>query len=666
MGALGLGGGMLLREPGRARNRQFALLCLALALWTLGSAGSRLPQADPQTWRRILLLGSCSAAPLGLHFALVLAGTDRRVGRRLLAPAYSLAAALWLLNWTPIHLGKHAWATVAISVLGGILTLALGIMARHAFGLPRGPVRRAHLLVLAGGIIAAIGGISDFIPRSDAGFPRVGPIAMLIFLLLLCGVVARHRFFDIDALLVRGVALLAGAAAAGLASYGAIRLVDDSYATLFLTALLVLAIAGPAGKLLLSGARTLLGGDQPMASALSRVSRRLAQATTSGEVWQILEEGRRALPGDVEINVFVRGRTHRDFHRVFHGGRGRAAPGAIPHGSALPLLLASEGLPVTRRYLDQEAREAAGERARLAGEALEALDEARVSLAVPLLGGERLLGWIELGPGLAEAHLTAEFAAAFLAVANQAVASLDRIEAVEAARQKDELAAVGELAAGLAHEVRNPVAAIHGAAQALGPQATEAQRREMLQVIEEESARLDRVVGEFLCYARPSSPHPEPVDLIELVRRSVRGLELSGRRLAVEVQASPDVVALGDPDQLQRAIDNVVRNAWEAAGEGGRLRVQILAEPDGCVSARFEDSGPGIPPESIRKLCRPFYTTKPGGTGLGLALIERIVTAHGGDLRIDGRPGLGAAFTFVLPRAPRGGAPRLDPRAQAR
>jgi signal transduction histidine kinase len=271
-------------------------------------------------------------------------------------------------------------------------------------------------------------------------------------------------------------------------------------------------------------------------------------------------------------------------------------------------------------------------------------------LVVPLFAEDRLLGWLCLGGGEPDDYLRAEVAAALQAVGQQAVASLARIEATEEARRREALAAVGEMAAGLAHEVRNPVAAIRGAAQAIVPGAPAEDNAEMLEVIQEETARLGRVVGEFLDYARPASPRRDPVDLVETARRVVRDAGLAGLDLEIDLEAEDDAAETrGDPEQIRRAFENLVRNAAEATGSAGSLTIRIATRGE-RVLARFEDNGPGIADERIPALFQPFRTTRPDGTGLGLALVHRIVETHGGEIRVDGRPGTGAVFTLLFPR----------------
>jgi signal transduction histidine kinase len=353
----------------------------------------------------------------------------------------------------------------------------------------------------------------------------------------------------------------------------------------------------------------------------------------------------------VDLAVYLRPDPEGPFRPVYKAATGPDLP-EVPAEGALPRLLVAERSPITRRLLEVESREGAEAQRGIAADALSRMEDCRAEMIVPLLGESRLVGWISVGGGEPERYLRAEVAAAFLAVGNQAVASLQRINAQEESRRRETLAAVGELAAGLAHEVRNPVAAIGGAAQAITPQATPEQAAEMLEVIKEETDRLGRVVGEFLDYARPQSPRREAVDLGEIARRVIRSTELADSRLVSDLEVSPDAPrVLGDPDQIRRAFENLIRNAREATGPGGRVRIRVSPEAAGSVAARFEDNGPGIPDDQLPLLFRPFHSNKPGGTGLGLALVHRIVESHGGEIRVDGRPGSGAVFTLVFTAA---------------
>lgn len=649
LGALVMGCGIMIGGLRGARDRLFALLCAALALWNIAFLGRY--QSD--LWRPIYLFGACAAAPLGVHFALALIAAPRARRSRYLVPAYPLAALVWISSWAPIPLISTYWNFVAIGVLGAILFSGVWVLAGHTFSRPVGAERRALLFVLAGAAIAVFGGMSDFISRRWLAITQLGPLGVLLFLLIVCIVLVRFRFLDVDVLLGRLVALIAGAAIVALAFLGLIRYVSDGYFALLLVSFVVLAAAVPLGRVILTKSRTLLAPTDPLGHALLEISRKLPQAITAEDVWTIVEEHRRALPVRIRIDVYLR-RSHQENFHLFFRSSGFDEVDASPihrHG-VLPRMLEKEGLPLTRRYLGQEKQDAGSISGRRIEKILEEFDRLDFKLVAPFHLRDRMGGWIALAGEVPESSLNADLAGDFMLVANQAAAALNRIEAMEIARRKESLAAVGELAAGLAHEVRNPVAAIRGAAQAMGPSATKDQRREMLEVIEEETERLGRVVGEFLGYARPGQPRREEVDLAALIRRVGQSLEIAGKKLQIELHENGTMApAMGDPDQLHRVFENLMRNAWEAAGDGGRLRVDLSNVKNGRVAARLEDNGPGIPATEVSQLFKPFYTSRSGGTGLGLALVHRIVEAHQGEISVEGRPGIGAAFTVILPAA---------------
>ncbi len=231
--------------------------------------------------------------------------------------------------------------------------------------------------------------------------------------------------------------------------------------------------------------------------------------------------------------------------------------------------------------------------------------------------------------------------------------------AEEALRRRDRLAAMGELASTVAHEVRNPLNAASMTAQRLrreflghvpqgGPERGELE--ELLSVMTSETQRIDRIVQQFLEYARPPRLAPESVDLCALVRDAAeRSSSLAeSRGVRMEVNASGSETALVDPAQLRQALDNLIRNAIDATPEGGR--VSLLARRDGAGHAiEVRDTGRGIEPAELPKIFDLYYTTKPDGTGVGLAVTQQIVTGHGGTIEVDSRPGAGTVMTVRLP-----------------
>jgi len=215
--------------------------------------------------------------------------------------------------------------------------------------------------------------------------------------------------------------------------------------------------------------------------------------------------------------------------------------------------------------------------------------------------------------------------------------------------QQEKLAGIGRLAAGLAHEINNPLAVILGYARLLGKRSDGA-AREDLQVIEDETLRAKGIVDGLLDLSRPVGVRPEPVDLRalcdEVVARLAGTPALQGVRVAVAGEGS----AAGDPVRLRQVVVNLVRNAAEAAGPGGRVAVE-LAEDGGAASIAVSDDGPGLPEAVRARLFEPFFSGKEGGTGLGLAISKGIVEAHGGTIDAEGLAQGGARFTVQLPRS---------------
>lgn len=648
LAALALGAGALFRAPRRSRNQAFALLTCALTVWCLGAAvhASGAVQGGAPL-RRVFLLGGLLSGPLALNLARVLVGARARWPAFLAA---LLALAFWATDFTALGQSRLTWGLAAAFVVGLPLGAALGLVGRRAFSLPAGAERSAFRWLLAGGIVGALGGTSDFLPRAWIGAQLLGAPAVMIFLLIVSAVVLRHRFLDVGPVLARGVALFLAAGAALVLSYPWRDLFGPGPVSLFVGFLALLALAGPATRVLSREAQRVFGGENDAAQALLAASQRLAGARGREEVWRALEKGAGALPE----GAFVRARLESDppgaYRLAFHTGCGTPHAETLSAETPLARALARESTPLVRRALEESA--SAGDATDAEREVLAALEEGDTALATPLLIRGRLIGWVELAGTHAPALATPEIAAALAALGAQAFEVLQRIEAEERARRHETLAALGSMAGGLAHEVRNPVAAMRGASQVIRGGASDEQTREMLAVIEEEGERLSSVVGDFLDFARPAAPQPQPVDLRSLIESVIAGMEAAGLGLRTTLHADEALpMVWADPAQLARVLANLARNAREAAGPEGRLDVSLALGDDDMLLVRLQDDGPGIRPEDMDGLFRPFVTTKKRGSGLGLALSHRIVEAHGGEIRVEGRPGLGAAFTLRLPRA---------------
>jgi len=217
-------------------------------------------------------------------------------------------------------------------------------------------------------------------------------------------------------------------------------------------------------------------------------------------------------------------------------------------------------------------------------------------------------------------------------------------------RRSERLSAVGTLAAGLAHEIRNPLASLAGAIELLGadlPGSDKSSRR-LLRIVERETQRLKRLLSDFLSYAGAGPRRREPVGLREMLDELAELLHADVSQTELVFELDPDLCVHADPDQLRQVLWNLVLNAVEAEPADGPVVVRA-EEADGQVRIEVQDSGPGMPSEVIERAFEPFYTTKPKGTGLGLATVHQVVEAHGGSLEISSRDGHGTCVSLLLP-----------------
>lgn len=233
------------------------------------------------------------------------------------------------------------------------------------------------------------------------------------------------------------------------------------------------------------------------------------------------------------------------------------------------------------------------------------------------------------------------------ALANS-MADLEATRARLASREK--LAAVGRLASGIAHEIRNPVAMISSSlATAAYPNSTSEEREEMFSIAAREARRLERLTGDFLTYARPAEPQRSMVDLEDILRHiaDVSRMRVAGRRIEVTSAALGELQVDIDPTQVEAALLNLCLNAIDATPDGGRIALRAGNAGD-TLRIEVENSGAQIAPPDLLHIFEPFFTTKANGTGLGLAIARSVALTHGGDLWVSRNEHGCIVFTMTI------------------
>jgi two-component system sensor histidine kinase PilS (NtrC family) len=228
-------------------------------------------------------------------------------------------------------------------------------------------------------------------------------------------------------------------------------------------------------------------------------------------------------------------------------------------------------------------------------------------------------------------------------------------------RRMDKLASIGEMAARIAHEIRNPLASVSGSIQILQKELSlEGPNRRLMEIVVRETKRLNGLLTDFLSFARPEHPKPKKMDLSKALRETLTlFMEQARSSCELKVQISPGLIIYADSKKLRQVVWNLLNNALEAMPQGGNLTVRASwasgALPAGLdtqetwLVMEVEDSGVGIPEEVKDKVFDPFFTTKEKGTGLGLSIVHRLVEEMGGRIEMQSQPGKGSRFMVWLP-----------------
>ncbi|TWI68154.1 two-component system sensor histidine kinase PilS (NtrC family) [Desulfobotulus alkaliphilus] len=223
-------------------------------------------------------------------------------------------------------------------------------------------------------------------------------------------------------------------------------------------------------------------------------------------------------------------------------------------------------------------------------------------------------------------------------------------------KRMESLATVGEMAAGLAHEIKNPLASLRGSIELLETEVckdTDSVR--LMRIVRREADRLSNLVTEFLNFARPDKGNPAPIEVGSMIQESIQILkqsEGSRGRIRYALFLEPEVWVEADPDRMRQVLWNLLLNAVESMEGEGEVQVTLDMEKEKNVRIAIKDTGCGIPESDLASIFAPFYTTKPRGTGLGLSIAVRILEAMGGRLDVKSRPGEGSTFILRMPCLP--------------
>lgn len=672
--ALAIAASALLRGRPRRTQLYFSAFSLTLGLWYLAQSFYGFFLAT--IWQRFTAMLAVLLPILGVGLFESIVPRDAAKPSFVRRAALLAAVPLLVMQLTPFFESRAVKATVFIYVFLFMTAGLYELGQRGAKSSSRSTQRRVRFLV-AIGAAAGLATIVDFVWILGINTPPVGAVLSVLFLFALLQALESERLLDLSELLGR---LMVAAAVAFLIAFIFYVLLTfvGTFNTLYLNAVLaatvLLVVYEPLQARVEEQIRRIFFRERvDLEGSLADARRRLVHTLEIPEMSEIvmgaLERSRRV----TAAALYLRDQEGTGFDQV--GAIGENVPQRIEVATARMLLERLEQGSVLIEAVERDLRDHArrGERYE-AGEAIlsaaEVLGALKSGALVAVRDQQRdVVGLLALADRRVRDAVSLDEIGLVEQLATQIGVVIENSRSYQQMKERDRLALLGQMAAGLAHEIRNPLGAIKGAAQLLNEPGPDGQfdptTHEFVGIILEEVDRLNRVVGSVLDLARSSDSSVVPVDVNAVARRTMQVLSAERREPDVELllalAAELPRVAI-DAEQLRQVLMNLVKNAMQAVGTRGKVTISTRVrfgrgtrsgkgDAEAFVELTVADTGPGISRKVLDKLFLPFFTTKDKGTGLGLAISQRIVQGAGGRIEVRTYEGKGATFTVVLPAA---------------
>jgi signal transduction histidine kinase len=683
----------LLRDNRSRVFTVFAILAIDLSLFSLALCFLRWPEFGyTETWWNRLAVASGSLIPsAALAFYLEFLGVARRPARRARNAMLAGSVGGLVVAASPLIHVRLARFAVAAYVLFGLAVVISVLVNKLRSAAMR--VERARLgYLFVGALIAMVLSAVEVLPAPSFTSPLdgLGSISLTIYMFFLSQTLQRHRLLDLHEFLgkivvVTALGLVLVAVYGGLVSWVGDRR-ELFYFNTVVASFVILSLFDPLRHRVEEWVvATLFHERYELVRKLELIRDRTATVIDPGELAVTVLDGLVETRRVTHASLWLLSEDRPGFRPIdFRGpapasflepAAARALMAAVSAGQKAVLLEnLDRRMAELRRLLPAGPAEVVARSGRLAlaavedelkrlGDARAVMTSMKAGICMPLAAGDRPVGFLACWDERVPEAFASDEIAGLLEVADRCALVIENSKLYLQMKERDRLAAIGEMSAGLAHEIRNPLAAIKGAIQYLDPSKLPGEDREFLEIVVDEVNRLNGVVSQFLDYSRPLKPALTPTDINEAVARTLRLLQ-SAVPPGIQVQASlaeGPLRVLGDAEHLKQIFINLAQNAFQAMPQGGTLSVSTTVVRDELafwregarrpdqVEVRFRDTGPGILEEERERIFVPFYTTKEKGTGLGLAICLRLVKAHQGTLVVRSPPGGGAEFIVALP-----------------
>ncbi len=668
--ALVIAASTLLRGRIRTVHLLFAAFAADVGLWYLSQSLFGFFKAE--IWERFTAILAVLLPQLALQLfeAMIPHEPGRRSRLVKVAGVLLLPMALLVIGLPESPFVQVGLMTYVFALLSsGLFTLG----QRGKQSTSRATQRRVRFLVLVGAL-ACLASVAEYASFIVPELPPVGAALSVVFLFMLAQALRHERLLDMYEMLGR---LLVATAVAFLLAGIFFVLVEfvGKFNTMYLNAVLVaivlLVLVDPLRARVEEQIQRLFFRERfDLERRLTEARQRLVHTLQVDEMSVIvvnaLEQSRRA----TAASLYLRDPEGTGFDKLQSFGPG--VPPRIESAAARPILDRLEKGPIDMEAIETEATPKGSPKPALAIailSAAEALGSLKSGVLIGIHDQERaLIGLLVLVDTRVRDAFSTEEITILQEFGGKIAVVIENSRVYSQMKNRDRLMELGRMAAGLAHEIRNPLGAIKGAAQLLTEpnegREPDPSSREFLGIILEEVDRLDRVLGSILDYARPNPGVAVPTDVNSVVKQTMRifANERTTDDLQVELLLDPSLPRVAiDPEQLRQVFMNLYRNAAQAMKGRGRvtvstrIRLGLGTRPgtsstdEPFVELTVADNGPGISQNVLRNLFQPFFTTKEKGTGLGLATSKNIIEGAGGRIEVRSYEGKGSTFSIVLP-----------------
>ncbi len=675
-----IGWSVILRDRRRRSYLTFSILSFNLCLWNLASFFATTFASSALFWFSLLFaLGIPTTAEL---FFRAFLAQDPRLPGSLNRVTMVISGIFYLLLFYaglayPLHQSRTFQIPVFIFIFTSLYHCIYLIYVRRSSSARTEATRFTYILY--GGAAAVTLAATDFLPTVGVVFPTVGNILTVIYMYFISQTLFHYRLLDIKELLGKMVTLSVLVLILALFYGLLLAWVDRDRPGVFffntLVASFVIMVIFEQLRTWVEDRinRWMFREKYEFARGLRMWRFDLANIidvpTLTTHLLRHLEESERMTHASIYL---------ADATGAYYRLAGYLGPQPIDHLESTTRLHFLERLKESgmltqeslERDLEHQLAENQEDAAVVTRNMLNTLEDLSAGVCIPMSMENQLLGMLNLHDDRLREAYGSEELEALRKLAAQTAITLSNSQVYEQMKERDRLAALGQMAAGLAHEIRNPLGAIKGAAQLLktSPEAHHppqpstsdpSESEEYMEIIIEEVNRLDRVVSQFLGYAHPDRGQRETLSINDIVHKTVPLLTSQAEEAEIQTELGMDLPPVRvDPEQMRQVLLNLGINALQAMEGRGTLTISTRArrEPKqgsltSVVEIIFKDTGKGISPEELPDIFIPFFTTKESGTGLGLPICQRIVENHRGRIEVRSHPGKGSTFSVILPMA---------------